>query len=78
MVLTKSNIEGLYIVEPRVFEDARGLFFETFNEQKYNEKDWNSTTICRRKHNLLRPINKTCDSIRIFTSFCINDMNSLL
>ena len=35
MVLTKSNIEGLYIIEPLVFEDARGLFFETFNEQKF-------------------------------------------
>ena len=37
MVLTKSYIEGLYILEPRVFEDARGVFFETFNLQKFKE-----------------------------------------
>ncbi len=38
MVLTKSYIEGLYILEPRVFEDARGVFFETFNFQKFKEE----------------------------------------
>ena len=38
MVLTKSYIEGLYILEPRVFEDARGVFFETFNLQKFKEE----------------------------------------
>jgi dTDP-4-dehydrorhamnose 3,5-epimerase len=38
MVLTKSYIEGLYILEPRVFEDSRGIFFETFNDLKFKEE----------------------------------------
>lgn len=37
MVLTKCKIEGLLIIEPRVFEDSRGVFYETFNELKFKE-----------------------------------------
>jgi dTDP-4-dehydrorhamnose 3,5-epimerase len=33
MVLTECKIKGLYIIEPRVFEDSRGVFYETFNEK---------------------------------------------
>ena len=38
MVLTKSYIEGLYILDPLVFEDTRGVFFETFNLQNFKKK----------------------------------------
>jgi dTDP-4-dehydrorhamnose 3,5-epimerase len=31
------SIEGLKILEPKVFEDARGYFFETYNEKRYKE-----------------------------------------
>ena len=34
MVLNKCKIEGLYVIEPKVFEDSRGSFYETFNENK--------------------------------------------
>ena len=37
MVLTKCNIDGLLIIEPRVFEDSRGVFYETFNQLKFKE-----------------------------------------
>ncbi len=30
-----TKIEGLLIVEPRVFEDARGYFFESYNEADF-------------------------------------------
>ena len=30
-------IEGLLIIEPRVFSDSRGYFIETYNEQRYRE-----------------------------------------
>ena len=37
MNIIKTPIEGLLIIEPRVFEDARGFFEETYNEQRYRE-----------------------------------------
>ena len=38
MNITKTDIEGVYIIEPKVFEDSRGYFYESFNEQEFNEK----------------------------------------
>jgi len=35
MEIIKTPIEGLVIVKPRVFNDARGFFFESYNEQNY-------------------------------------------
>ena len=32
MKITESVIKGLFIVEPRVFEDSRGHFFESYNQ----------------------------------------------
>ena len=37
MEVIKTPIEGLLIIEPRVFKDARGFFVETYNEQRYRE-----------------------------------------
>ena len=35
MNFIKTDIEGVVIVEPRVFEDARGYFFESYNEEEF-------------------------------------------
>ena len=35
MKITKTEIEGLLILEPRVFKDDRGLFFESFNHERF-------------------------------------------
>jgi dTDP-4-dehydrorhamnose 3,5-epimerase len=35
MNIIKTEIEGLVIVEPRVFGDSRGYFFESFNERDF-------------------------------------------
>lgn len=35
MNVISTPIEGLLIVEPQVFGDARGYFFETYNEERY-------------------------------------------
>ncbi len=35
MEIIKTEIEGLLIVEPKVFGDARGYFFESFNEREF-------------------------------------------
>ena len=37
MEIIKTPIEGLLLIEPRVFSDARGYFIETYNEQRYRE-----------------------------------------
>ena len=37
MEVIKTPIEGLLILEPKVFRDARGYFVETYNEQRYRE-----------------------------------------
>lgn len=32
-----TEIEGVYIIEPRVFNDARGYFFEAFKQSEFEE-----------------------------------------
>ncbi len=34
----KTNIEGVVIIEPRLFKDGRGYFFESFSQQEFDEK----------------------------------------
>ncbi len=38
MEVIRTAIEGVFIIEPRVFGDARGYFFESFNEREFTEK----------------------------------------
>ncbi len=38
MNIIKTEINGLFIVEPRVFRDSRGYFFESFNQREFAEK----------------------------------------
>ena len=38
MEVIKTDIEGLYIIEPKVFKDARGYFFESFSQRDFEEK----------------------------------------
>ena len=38
MEVLKTEIEGVVIIEPRVFGDARGYFFESFNAREFAEK----------------------------------------
>lgn len=35
--VSKCNIEGLYVIEPRVHEDERGYFMETYNQRDMEE-----------------------------------------
>ena len=35
MEIINTSIEGLLIIKPDVFEDERGYFFESFNQQKF-------------------------------------------
>jgi len=38
MEVIKTKIEGVLIIEPRVFGDDRGYFFESFNAREFAEK----------------------------------------
>ncbi len=38
MKIKRCDIEGPFIIEPRIFEDARGYFFEAFSERDFAEQ----------------------------------------
>ncbi|WP_298650198.1 dTDP-4-dehydrorhamnose 3,5-epimerase [uncultured Proteiniphilum sp.] len=38
MNIIETEIEGVVIIEPKVFGDERGYFFESFSQQKFEEK----------------------------------------
>lgn len=38
MKVTKTDIEGVVIIEPRLFADERGYFFESFSERDFAER----------------------------------------
>lgn len=39
MELISTSIKDLFIIQPKVFEDARGYFFESYNESIFKLKD---------------------------------------
>ena len=38
MEVIQTNIPGVLIIEPRVFKDSRGYFFESFSQREFDEK----------------------------------------
>ena len=38
MDVIKTAIEGVVIIEPKIFGDARGYFFESFSQREFDEK----------------------------------------
>jgi len=38
MEVIKTAIEGVLIIEPKVFKDARGYFFESFSQREFEQK----------------------------------------
>ena len=37
MNITKTDIQGLIIIEPQIFKDSRGCFFESWNAKKFKQ-----------------------------------------
>ena len=37
MLIETNHIEGLLVIKPDVFEDQRGYFFESYNEEKFRQ-----------------------------------------
>ena len=38
MNVIETELEGVKIIEPTIFKDARGYFFESFSQKEFNEK----------------------------------------
>ena len=38
MEIIKTSIDGVLIIEPRVFKDSRGYFFESFSQREFDKK----------------------------------------
>lgn len=38
MEVIKTEIEGVVIIEPRIFRDTRGYFFESYSKREFDEK----------------------------------------
>ena len=38
MEVLKTILDGVVVIEPRLFEDARGYFFESFSQREFDEK----------------------------------------
>ena len=45
MEVIKTEIEGVVIIEPRVFTDSRGYFFESFSQKEFEEKVCNAVFV---------------------------------
>lgn len=37
MKVTETKLQGCFVMTPRIFNDDRGYFFESYNQQKFNE-----------------------------------------
>ena len=38
MEVIKTKLDGVVIIEPKIFGDARGYFFESFSQREFEEK----------------------------------------
>ncbi len=50
MKIIKTNIPDVLIVEPKVFGDARGFFFESFNQKKWRDVTGLNTVFVQDNH----------------------------
>lgn len=45
MEVIKTEIEGVVIIEPRIFKDERGYFYESFSQREFEEKVLKTTFV---------------------------------
>ena len=45
MEVIKTEIEGVVIIEPRIFKDDRGYFYESFSQREFEEKVCHTTFV---------------------------------
>lgn len=58
MQVTKTKLEGVVAIEPKVFGDARGYFLETWHRERYSEvgvvRDFVQDNLSRSQRGILR------------------------
>ena len=42
---TETGIEGMFVVEPTVFDDNRGYFMETYHEKEFSDAGYDLTFV---------------------------------
>ena len=50
MTITQTDIPGVLIIEPKVFGDDRRFFFESFNQQQFDQAVGRQTTFVQDNH----------------------------
>ena len=45
MEVIRTNIDGVVIIEPRIFGDSRGYFFESFSQREFEENVCRTTFV---------------------------------
>ena len=50
MKVTPTAIAGVLLIEPQVFGDARGFFYESFHQQRFNEAVGHSVSFVQDNH----------------------------
>ncbi len=50
MNIIKTDLSDVLMIEPRVFGDARGFFYESFNQKSWQEKTGLQTTFVQDNH----------------------------
>ena len=71
MTFINTEIEGAYIIEPKVFGDKRGYFMETYNENEFKANGLNYTFVqdnqSKSKKGVLRGLHfqKTCPQAKL-------------
>ena len=56
MEFKETDIKGVYVIEPRVFNDARGYFFEAWKKAEF---EIHPLSVKRNKNNVLKLCNVT-------------------
>ena len=50
MKITPLSLSGVFLIEPQLFEDERGFFFESFNERLFHEATGLSVSFVQDNH----------------------------
>lgn len=54
MKATRTNLEGLLVLEPQLHADERGVLFESFNERRFAELTGDKCTFVQDNHTISR------------------------
>lgn len=52
MRVVEKVLNDLLVIEPKIFSDSRGLFFESFNQKSFNEIIGSSVTFLQDNHSI--------------------------